>query len=148
MAALLIIDDEVDLLEKIEFILEDYADEIYTAENFEQAFDLLENHDDICCVITDVNMPKKSGVEILKEARQKSIKIPFIFYSGRGDDVSMLESSNYGTYDFIMKPNFSQLEESTKKAVQLGQRILNGEQIDLQSESNETFKELIQALRG
>lgn len=147
MSGILIIDDEIELLEKIAFILEDYVDDIYTAESAEKAMELMENHDDICCVVADVNMPDKDGIEILRDARQKKISIPFIFYSGKGDDDSMLESSKHGTYDFIMKPNFSQLEKSVQEAVALGKRILSGEQIDLQLESNKTYRDLVQALK-
>jgi DNA-binding NtrC family response regulator len=146
MAGILIVDDEVELLEKIQFILEDLADEVFIAENAEQALEILDVQDNICCVIADVNMPRKTGIDLLKSARNQNFKAPFIFYSGRADDAAMVESSQYGTFDFIMKPNFQQLEDSTRLAIEIGKRILSGETVDLTKESNETFKELIQAL--
>lgn len=147
MSGILIVDDEVELLDKIQFILEDHADEVFIADTTEKAMEILDNQDDICCVISDINLPNSTGLDLLKSVRDKNIKIPFIFYSGRADDEAMVESAQYGTYDFIMKPNFKQLEDSVAIAITLGKKVLAGEEVDLVQESNETFKELIQALK-
>ena len=56
------------LLERIAIILEDIADEVFTADNGFDAIDIIKNND-IHCVICDINMPKMTGVEVIKQVR-------------------------------------------------------------------------------
>lgn len=148
MRNILIVDDEVDILEKFEFLFEDLCDEVLTADHASKALQKIEDGESISCIICDVNMPDIDGIEFIRRLRNDlNSKIPVIFYSGRGDDQDMIESSKHGTFDFIMKPNFQQLEQSILKAFELFDRMKSGEDIDLQLEANETYKELVEALK-
>ena len=100
---LLLVDDEKELLERLEMILEDFADEIFTAENGQEGYEVLLK-EKIHCVVCDINMPVLNGVELLKKIRAENINTPFIFYTGHGSSELMLEVVKYGAFDFLNKP--------------------------------------------
>jgi len=61
----------------------------------EQAFDL---------VISDINMPGKSGIELLKEIKQKYPNLPTLMVSGIKDMSTSDSAISLGAYDYILKP--------------------------------------------
>ena len=147
MKNVLVIDDEVDILERFEFLLEDVCDEVFTANSAADGIQILADGNHIHCIVCDVDMPKVNGIQFIKKIREDlKSKIPVIFYSGRADDQDMIESYKYGTFDYIMKPNFQLLEVSIKSAFLITERIEAGEEVDLIQNANETYKELIQTL--
>ncbi len=116
---LLIADDEELILEGLEFALEDYTDQIFTAEDGEEALKLLSEHE-IHCVICDINMPKMNGVEVIKNIRNAGNNVPFIFYTAHGNHDLMLEAVKYGAFDFLNKPNLDGLEEVVTRGLNEG----------------------------
>jgi two-component system response regulator FixJ len=55
------------------------------------------------CVLLDVCMPAKSGLDLLKELDARSYPAPIFIMSGRGDIPTAVEAINDGAYDFIEK---------------------------------------------
>ncbi|MBP9901761.1 MAG: sigma-54 dependent transcriptional regulator [Verrucomicrobiota bacterium] len=55
-------------------------------------------------VITDVKMPEMSGLELLKEARQKSRDTQFILMTAYGTVESAVAAMKEGAYDYLSKP--------------------------------------------
>ena len=105
---LLIVDDEPIILKRLKFNLEDYATNIYTAENGIEALEQLKIHQ-VHCVICDINMPKMNGVEVLRTIREQKNEVPFIFYTAHGNDELMMEAVKYGAFDFLDKPTITGL---------------------------------------
>lgn len=63
-------------------------------------------------VFLDINMPRKSGFQLLEEIRNASEinQLPIIMYSTSYDDVSMKMSHNLGANFYVVKPyNFHDL---------------------------------------
>ena len=116
---LLIVDDEPILLKRLRVLLEDIADEILTAEDGVKALELLAERK-VDCVLCDINMPKINGVEVLKKLRTTNGDLPFIFYTGHGNQDLMLEAVKYGAYDFLNKPYLDGLEEVVHRGLLLG----------------------------
>ena len=108
---LLIVDDEVLLLSVLTRSLAGCADKIFTAVDGIEALAILEK-EKIHCVICDINMPRMNGLKLIKKIRADDNQIPFIFFTGHGNDELMLEVSKYGAYDFFNKPDFEGLEEA------------------------------------
>ncbi|MGB0452495.1 MAG: response regulator [Bacteriovoracaceae bacterium] len=140
---ILIVDDNVELLEKLQFLLEDLAEEIFIAEDAAKGYDAIQNHEKLHCVVCDINMPGKDGVEFLKDVRAAGIKIPFVFFTGHGDDDLMVKAGDLGTYDFIMKPQLDNLEKAVIEAMKIGQGITSGDE----HTSEEKFQELVDILK-
>lgn len=116
---LLIVDDEELLTETLCLFMEGYADNVYTANNGEQALKTLEEQD-IHCVICDINMPGMNGVEVIKEMRSRGYEKPFIFYTGHGSEKLMMEVVKYGAFDFLNKPSFEGLEDTVSRGLKEG----------------------------
>ncbi len=55
-------------------------------------------------VITDIKMPGMSGLELLKEAKQKSPDTMFILMTAYGTVESAVEAMKTGAYDYLSKP--------------------------------------------
>jgi two-component system response regulator FlrC len=55
-------------------------------------------------VITDMKMPKMDGLSLLKEARRKVGKIPFLVITGHGTVENAVDSMKEGAFEYIMKP--------------------------------------------
>jgi DNA-binding NtrC family response regulator len=55
-------------------------------------------------VITDMKMPELSGLQLLKEARQKSRDTMFILMTAYGTVESAVEAMKEGAYDYLSKP--------------------------------------------
>jgi FixJ family two-component response regulator len=56
------------------------------------------------CVILDVHIPGKSGLDILKELNAQEYPAPIFIMSGQGDIPMAVESLKNGALDFIEKP--------------------------------------------
>ncbi|MBU3629404.1 response regulator transcription factor [Polynucleobacter sp. AP-Reno-20A-A9] len=71
-------------------------------------------------LITDMRMPKQSGVELQSELIAKGHKIPIIFISGESSDVQIIAALKSGAVDFLLKP-FSReaLLGAVAKAIEL-----------------------------
>lgn len=75
----LLVDDEEDILEFMQYNLEQEGFEVVTANNGEDALSKLTS--DISLVILDVMMPKMNGYEVCSNIRaQKNIKIFRLYF--------------------------------------------------------------------
>ena len=55
-------------------------------------------------LVTDMRMPKLSGVELQSELVEKGHKIPIIFISGESSDEQIVKAFKNGAFDFLLKP--------------------------------------------
>ncbi|MBU3579514.1 response regulator transcription factor [Polynucleobacter sp. 73C-SIWE] len=55
-------------------------------------------------LVTDMRMPKLSGVELQSELIEKGHKIPIIFISGESLDEQIVKAFKNGAFDFLLKP--------------------------------------------
>lgn len=56
------------------------------------------------CVILDVHMPGRSGIDILKALNGENYPAPIFIISGQGDIPMAVEAIRNGAFDFIEKP--------------------------------------------
>ncbi|MGE3148053.1 MAG: response regulator transcription factor [Pseudorhodoplanes sp.] len=56
------------------------------------------------CVLLDVNMPGRSGIEILKELNASGNRAPVFMISGQGDVPLAVSAIKSGAVDFLEKP--------------------------------------------
>ena len=55
-------------------------------------------------LVTDMRMPKQSGIELQSELIAKGHKIPIIFISGESTDHQIVKAFKNGAFDFLLKP--------------------------------------------
>jgi DNA-binding NtrC family response regulator len=101
-SSILIVDDELGVRESLRMILKPYY-EIYTAPDGEAALNIIRERK-IRLITLDLNMPKLSGIETLREIRKIDGEIPVIIITGYGTDKDRKEALLYGVKAFIAKP--------------------------------------------
>lgn len=102
---ILVVDDEVDLLDLIEYNLQKEGYRVLRAENGQEALNIArKTPPDL--ILLDVMMPKMNGIETinhLKADRDLRNK-PVVFLTARGDEKTELEGLELGADDFLSKP--------------------------------------------
>src|ERR1700759_4003957 len=56
------------------------------------------------CIILDVHIPGKSGLDILKQLNAQDYPVPIFIMSGQGDIAMAVDAIKNGALDFIEKP--------------------------------------------
>lgn len=140
---LLIVDDEPLLLKRMKLNLEEFADQVFTANDGQEALQIFASKE-IHCIICDINMPKMNGVEVIRAIRAKKSDVPFIFYTGHGNRELMLEAAKYGAFDFLNKPDLDGLEEVISRGLKEGFRLNVSEEDTLQDHISEYQRLLLQ----
>jgi len=113
---ILVVDDEADLREILQFNLESEGYRVDTAESAEQALKLLTGEHKL--ILLDVMMGGMSGFKMAEKLRkERHDTTPIIFLTAKGTENDMLTGFNIGGDDYIAKP-FSIKELSARvKAV-------------------------------
>ena len=82
---------------------EPFTEQVYTAENGQQALQLLEQHP-ICLLFLDLTMPLMDGVEVLQTIKERSLEVFVIVISGDIQPQMQERVLSLGALDFIKKP--------------------------------------------
>lgn len=113
---LLIVDDEPHLLKVLEFTLRNLAEKIVLVENGQDALTVL-REEEIDCVLCDINLPRLSGIDVLKAVRARNQNTPFIFFTAEGENRTIEEAAKLGAVDFLFKPQFTGIESAIRAAL-------------------------------
>ena len=102
---ILVVDDEKDLLDLIEYNLKKEGFKVLKAENGKEGIDVAKEHKPNL-VLLDIMMPKMDGMEAVEIMRKDDDlkRIPIIFLTARSDENTEIEGLNKGGDDFITKP--------------------------------------------
>jgi two-component system response regulator PilR (NtrC family) len=89
----LVVDDERMIRELLRRVLENVCRSVTTAESGQEAIDLLETRE-FQLVITDLRMPGKGGLDVLRAAHARSVAIRLLVISGfvERSDEQIIES--------------------------------------------------------
>lgn len=93
MAAILLIDDEPDVLDSVGKVLERAGHEVHTCSDAADGLKIMEKSR-VDIVITDLIMPNMNGVEVIKFIRNSYEKTKIIAISGGGNFGSALYQPN------------------------------------------------------
>jgi two-component system chemotaxis response regulator CheY len=119
---ILVVDDEADVQP---LFLQRFRKEIKSGEvefNFalsgEEALHFLEeHHSQVILILSDINMPGMSGLELLRNIRHSYEKPPpvVMMITAYGDDENYKQSMELGANDFLTKPlDFNNLKDKLK----------------------------------
>ncbi len=110
MAAILVIEDDFQFLSYLKEILTDAGHEVVTADDGEQGLRLLLDEKRFDLLITDIFMPSRDGVEILRQIRKERLAIKIICISGGGQQYPSQDALNMVKYlgaDLTMEKPFT-----------------------------------------
>ena len=103
MPRILIVDDEPEMVRGLEDNLRFEGYQTVSARDGRQALDLaLREAPDL--ILLDVMMPGMSGWDVCRQLRQKSIDVPVIMLTARGEEVDRVRGLELGADDYVTKP--------------------------------------------
>jgi DNA-binding NtrC family response regulator len=104
MANILVVDDEMGIRELLSEILGDEGHVVTTAQNAQEARDLLKSSSPDL-ILLDIWMPDTDGVTLLKEwQRDNALSMPVIMMSGHATIDTAVEATRIGALNFLEKP--------------------------------------------
>ena len=99
----LVIDDEPAMRMGLEQVLKRADYEVETAENGEEGIRRIDQGG-LDVVVTDLRMPGKDGMEVLRHCKQVAPDLLVYMISAHGDIPTAVEAIKHGAKDFIQKP--------------------------------------------
>jgi len=102
-ARILVVDDERSMQEFLEIFLRGEGYEVTTAGDVASARALLES-DEFDVVITDIQMPRASGLDLLHAARDASPDAMVIMITAYASTETAIAAMKDGAYDYLTKP--------------------------------------------
>lgn len=100
---ILLADDDENLRRVLEFQLVEAGYQVLSASDGAEALDLFSNND-LDCVVTDLRMPKLSGLELLEKIRDSDPELPVIVITAFGEVETAVAAVKSGAFDYINKP--------------------------------------------
>lgn len=102
MNKILLVEDDLSLIDGLEFSLQKNGFNVNIAKTVKEALDIFEdNNYDL--LILDLTLPDGTGFEICKKIRQTS-NIPIIFLTASDEEVNIVMGLDIGGDDYITKP--------------------------------------------
>ncbi|MCF8045889.1 MAG: response regulator [Desulfarculaceae bacterium] len=134
---ILIIDDDIYIRDSLAAYLEDIGYRTLQSDNGKSGIDLFLKQQP-SLVITDLRMPEKDGIDVLKIINEKSPDTPKIVISGAGNTEDVIEALRAGAKDYITKP----IEDFSLVTHTIGRNLENARLI---RENREYKKHLIKS---
>lgn len=140
---ILVVDDEESIrITLSEFLIRDGYDVSY-ADNAIFALQLMETND-FDCVITDIIMPKMTGIELLKEIRNTDADCRIIIMTGEPTVDTAVQAVQMGANDYLSKPiRKDELLKIVKKNIEVKSLIDERNQLLKQNQEYQTDLELL-----
>ena len=99
----LIVDDDPFVREMLSMILEGAGCATEMAESGEDAYKRLSGGAAFELVVSDMNMPGMSGLDLIKRLRAEGIGIPVIILTGNSEIAAAIEAIRSGANDYLIK---------------------------------------------
>ncbi len=99
----LVVDDEESIREFLEIMLRKEGYEVTCAEDGQQAMDIIKKKS-FDLVISDLQMPHMTGIELLKSVKDQYPDLLFMMITAFGTTETAVEAMKLGAYDYITKP--------------------------------------------
>ena len=113
---ILIVEDDTAIREGVAEFLKENEYEVFCAEDGEKALEILKSKE-IHLALLDIMLPKKNGIEVLKELRTFS-ELPVIMLTAKTEYMDKITGLTLGADDYIPKP-FNPLELVARVKAQL-----------------------------
>ncbi len=98
--------------------LESYFERVYQASNAEEAYRLYKSKQP-SILILDINLPKQSGIELLRQIRERDHETRAIMLTARSDVATLLDATELKLTKYLVKPvSRSELLDAIKLAMQ------------------------------
>lgn len=127
---ILVVDDEALILNMLNDYFSSLSYQVIKASNAEEAMSILNNERDISLIITDIDLPGISGIELLKITRETFPEIPVIIITGLKTLDFAISAIKHGAHDYITKPfELGDVRKVVEKVLRYRQRSKRKERI-------------------
>lgn len=113
---ILVVDDNDDHRKAIQFILEKEGYSVIPAQNGEKGLKQLEKHDDTRVLIVDLEMEGFSGVDLLKQIKDREHPLRRIVLTAHEEQLPFQEAKELDVFSYLNKPISNQAVLFTVKA--------------------------------
>ncbi len=115
LLTLLYVEDEDAIRENLSNVFSMIFKDILVASNAEDGLELYNNsHVDI--ILSDIGLPKMSGIDMVKIIRETNINIPIVLLTAYTDTKILIEAVKLNLIDYLVKPiNFTELQNTFNK---------------------------------
>ncbi len=103
-SAILLVDDDPQITRSLGQWLELSDFIVQVASSADEAEAIMESGKPIDVVLSDVRMPGRDGLDLLRALRQRDTGLPVVMLSGHADVPMAVEALKAGAFDFLTKP--------------------------------------------
>ncbi len=142
MGNILVVDDERSIRLTVKAFLEDDGHFVETAEEAESALTIL-HKTPMDVVLTDIILPRVSGVDLLRQIRNAAPRVQVIMMTGEPTLETAAESLRHGAVDYLQKPvGKKEILKAIRNALHI--KHLSDERLRLEEESHHYMNRLEQ----
>lgn len=122
-STILIVEDEEDILDLIDYTLSKEGYDVISCINTENVKNIL-NQEEIALILMDRNLPGIEGSKFITKLREEGYNHPVIFISAKNSADEILEGFERGGDDYISKPfNLNELKARVKAIIKRTKNI-------------------------
>jgi len=141
MSSILIVDDDQNIRKILRDLLEKEGFNVLTASDVDKALPFIDQKD-LDLIVTDLKMPGKSGMDLLRICHEKRPSVPVIMITAFGNVEAAVTAMKKGAYDFITKPfDENELLNVVEKAI--SESEMNKELLSTYFDKETSFTEVI-----
>ena len=104
MARILVVDDEKSMREFLEIFLRKEGHQVALAANGAEAFQQIDGDIEFDLIVTDLKMPRVTGIDVLDHAKEVSPHTMVIVMTAYSTAETAIEAMKKGAHDYIPKP--------------------------------------------
>jgi two-component system, NtrC family, response regulator len=148
MDTILVVDDELNYLTVMEALLDEAGYEVITAGSALEAVKIAADTD-LDLVLTDMKMPKMSGIELLDELRRLYADLPVIIMTAYGTVEKAVMAMKKGAFDYILKPfKNEEILVTIAKALEHRHLLLKNRLLNQEMDKKYGFPNIVGESRG
>ena len=103
MTSVLVVDDDQDLAEMLGIVLNGAGIEVDLVSRGDEAVEVFRNSQPDL-VLLDIMLPGIDGIEVCREIRRQSTRVPIVMLTARGDTHDVVKGLEAGADDYMVKP--------------------------------------------
>lgn len=143
LTQILIVEDETRMREVVGMMLSDLDAQIIEAADGLEAIEIFER-ETVHLVITDLKLPKKTGMEVLGAIKERKPEIPVIIITAFGSIDNAVEAIRLGAFDYVTKPfKEERLRSCVQKALQISRLTSEVKYLRQEIEGQYNFNKII-----
>ena len=104
MKNILLVDDDKDLSRSLANLFDPEKFNFSFLNDGTEVCQFVDEHEDIDLVMLDVNLPTLSGLEVLKQIKDRKEHLPIIVISGFVSTDDAMEAMREGAFEYLTKP--------------------------------------------